>query len=443
MVLCVRKYIWWNNWAGNVSKIGVMVIKPHTIRDIEREKGTGKGLDIYIGSAHSWNEEIYGGDGATLIDTRGFNKVLGMQGGAGGTMWVTVEGGILLKDLYEYLRKNDLGLRGIPYTRDVTLAGAISTGTHGTGEKMLSESVVSIKILGYPRAIGRGHEAFPSVLLGLGRCGFIQEITIECTKGIRILKRHIQVEEGSGSGALYIDFLKKDHGMLFWNPDTGKEILHSTSTVRGTHEPAMHTVEKDDYVKNIFASISGPLIYAVPRMKKVVAQMMIQGLIEEKIGDEYAVLSEKEKDFRYVESEVAVVWDKGREAYKDIKENIMREKVLYNNVLLLVCRKVFPDSALLSPSRRMRNEDTAPTHSDDKVKEDISVPYIYISMIVYGPWGTWKETLGWFVQRMVRKYGGKPHWGKYTGMSLERQMSLYPKDIVEEYKKMCKVVSYM
>ena len=96
---------------------------------------------------------------------------------------VRVEAGIRLKDLIAALARHGLALANLGSIASQSLAGAICTGTHGTGlrYRCLADQVLSLKLMtatGEVIEIDRDHPDFNAVVVGLGAFGVVCEMTL-------------------------------------------------------------------------------------------------------------------------------------------------------------------------------------------------------------------------------------------------------------------------
>ena len=134
-----------------------------------------------VGAGHSW---------APLALTRdilvNLDKMAGVSQIVMPARKVKVQAGTRLKQLIPRLRQDNLGLANIGSITEQSIAGAISTGTHGTG---LTFGSIGTQIIGARLVTGTGDiisitEAEPdrlnAVRLSLGALGIITELTIQC-----------------------------------------------------------------------------------------------------------------------------------------------------------------------------------------------------------------------------------------------------------------------
>src|SRR5215213_4027499 len=121
----------WRNWAGDQQCVPARIERPSTVDELRRavSGAADAGLSVRAaGSGHSFTD-IACTDGL-MLRLEGLNRVLDADSASG---LVKVEAGIVLRDLSEALWRRGLALPSLGDIDVQTLAGAISTATHGTG----------------------------------------------------------------------------------------------------------------------------------------------------------------------------------------------------------------------------------------------------------------------------------------------------------------------
>src|SRR5690606_20477913 len=98
---------------------------------------------------------------------------------------VRVQAGISLHDLNPQLKARGLALSNLGDIDPQSVAGAVSTGTHGTGGRLhgISKSVVGVQLVtatGDVLEIDEDHEWFGASRVTLGALGIITEVTLQC-----------------------------------------------------------------------------------------------------------------------------------------------------------------------------------------------------------------------------------------------------------------------
>jgi L-gulonolactone oxidase len=118
----------WTNWAGTV-RAEVTPVRPASIADLQRVVAGANGRRVKaIGSGHSFTP-IGATDGIQILPDR----LRGIVRADVESGLVTVLAGTPLHELNETLWRLGLALPNLGDIDVQTVAGAISTGTHGTG----------------------------------------------------------------------------------------------------------------------------------------------------------------------------------------------------------------------------------------------------------------------------------------------------------------------
>jgi hypothetical protein len=97
------------------------------------------------GSLHSWSPTV-ATDGV-LIDIRAFDRV--EIHSTAGEPWAEVGAGCVLERLVDELERHGLTLPTVGAVTKQTIAGAIATGTHGSGDSSLSHYVEAVRVAAY------------------------------------------------------------------------------------------------------------------------------------------------------------------------------------------------------------------------------------------------------------------------------------------------------
>jgi hypothetical protein len=95
-------------------------------------------------------------------------------------MEITVEAGITYSELIPYLASHGLALADISAYTDVTVGGVSSTGTHGSGNQILSQQFVSMDIVTGTGEIYKLDDA--RMFTHLGVLGIVATVTLRCVK---------------------------------------------------------------------------------------------------------------------------------------------------------------------------------------------------------------------------------------------------------------------
>jgi len=142
------------------------------------------------GSGHSFTEAAM--TSGTMIDIGALSGVIDADSATG---LVRVGAGTVLADLNEELHRLGLAMENLGDIDRQTIAGAISTGTHGTGAKLrnISAQIEEIEIVsadGSVHELGPGADGRPELLraarVGIGALGAISAVTLRCVQAFTL-----------------------------------------------------------------------------------------------------------------------------------------------------------------------------------------------------------------------------------------------------------------
>ena len=138
----------WSNWAGNVQCQPTDYHEPTTEKElvalVKQVAAKGERIKV-VGAGHSFSR-VAACDGAHLVSLQRYQQVLAVNREA---RTVTVQAGIWLKDLNKFLATKGLALSNMGIIAEQSLAGAISTATHGTSTRFgsLAQQVVALSLV--------------------------------------------------------------------------------------------------------------------------------------------------------------------------------------------------------------------------------------------------------------------------------------------------------
>ena len=167
------------NWAGNLEYSTDVVFYPETVAEVQqlvKEHNKIKAL----GTRHCFNTIADSKDG--FISTKKLNKLVSLDEGA---KTVTVEGGMKYGELAPGLHQKGYSLHNLASLPHISVAGAITTATHGSGVKNgnLSTAVSALEIVKTDGSLlhlsRQDGDAFYAAVVGLGALGIITKVTLD------------------------------------------------------------------------------------------------------------------------------------------------------------------------------------------------------------------------------------------------------------------------
>lgn len=171
------------NWAGNLGYGATRVVRPRSVAELQGllADPARAGGDRFraLGSRHSFND--LADTSGTHIETDGLPVEID-AGSARGA--VRVSGGVRYGALAEVLHARGLALANLASLPHISVAGAIATGTHGSGDRLgsLASAVRSIAFVGGDgevRSLRRGDPDFDGAVVHLGALGVVVALELD------------------------------------------------------------------------------------------------------------------------------------------------------------------------------------------------------------------------------------------------------------------------
>lgn len=192
----LSKKIIHKTWAGTFWCRPLAIFQPSSVEEIQelvnQARLHGKTI-MTVGLGHSPSDLTMTNEWLCNLDK--FDKVLKQEEFYGPTadksdkevkyVDLTVEAGIRIFQLNEYLKKHSLAIQNLGSISDQSIAGLISTGTHGSSQYhgLVSQQVVSITIVNSEGKLVKcssveNPKLFRAALLSLGKIGIITQVTL-------------------------------------------------------------------------------------------------------------------------------------------------------------------------------------------------------------------------------------------------------------------------
>ena len=166
------------NWAGNLTYRASRLVRPNSIDEL-RDVLAGAGPFRVLGSRHSFND-IADTDG-TLIEAEGLPVDIDTSSAPG---VVRITGNPRYGELAAALHARGLALANLASLPHISVAGAVATGTHGSGDGIgsLATAVRAIGIVtatGETRSLQRGDADFAGAVVNLGALGVVTALELD------------------------------------------------------------------------------------------------------------------------------------------------------------------------------------------------------------------------------------------------------------------------
>jgi L-gulono-1,4-lactone dehydrogenase len=232
----------WQNWAGNQTAAPRRELTPQSAAEVAAAvTGAARdGLTVrMIGSGHSFTP-VAATDGV-LLRPDGLRAVRSVDRAAG---QVTVEAGCQLRVLNEYLRGQGLALQNMGDIQEQTVAGAIQTGTHGTGRDLggIAVQVTGLELVRADGELvscsaGQDGKLFQAARIGLGALGVLTAVTFRVVPAFLLTAREEPMRWAEVIARLDELTSENEHFEFYWFPHTDGCLTKRNNRAVGPAQP--------------------------------------------------------------------------------------------------------------------------------------------------------------------------------------------------------------
>ena len=399
----------WKNWSGYVECPRTPVLVPDSgaqlaqvLADATRD---GKAVRM-AGAGHSFSP-LVASDGVIVS----LDKLQGVIDVDAATNVARVHAGTRLYALGAALAERGLAMENLGDINVQSIAGATSTGTHGTGLGFgnLATQIAALKFL---TADGREVVASPSEnpelfaggRIGLGSLGVLTEVSLRLVPAFRLrLERDKMDLEDCLVQADALVAANRSFE-FYWLPHTESVLTKKWNTTDAPVDQMgfgrwVSDVLLENKAFGLLCDIGKAVPSWCPSLSRLCASLISHG---EQVDASWSMLSTV-RQVRFNEMEWSVPASRGADALREIKALIARRE--FPLMFPLEYRWVRGDDIWLSP--------------------DFARDSVHISVHQYRgmPFDGYFEA----VQAICLNHGGRPHWGKVHSLRSSQLASLYPR----------------
>ncbi len=176
------------NWAGNVRFRATRVVAPTSAEEV-RDILVSSDRVRALGTGHSFN--LIADTDGTLLSTAELTAAPAIDPDA---RTVTVGAGMRYGHLARALEAEGWALANLASLPHISIAGAIATGTHGSGDAVgtLSSAVAALELVtgaGEILTLRRGDPAFDAAVVSLGALGVVTSVTLDIEPSFEVRQR--------------------------------------------------------------------------------------------------------------------------------------------------------------------------------------------------------------------------------------------------------------
>jgi FAD-linked oxidoreductase len=405
----------WQNWAATASAEPARRYWPKTlagISDAVTEAGAARLTVRALGSGHSFTAAA--ATSGAALDLSGWTGVVShaaLPGHTGNSGLVTVRSGTTIRDLNVALDALGLALPNLGDIDAQTIAGAISTGTHGTGarlgglatftealELVLADgSVVTCSASSRP-------DLFAAARVGLGALGVLSAVTLRCVPAFTLAadERPMPYEEVTERFAEFA--ADNDHFEFYWFP-YGRMALVKRNNRNGDAPPMPEWRRFWEYevMENAAFGTLCRIGRTMPGLIKPLNRLASRTLSRRSYSAPSHKVFVTPRRVRFVESEYAVPRESVLDVLAELRAAVPR---LETPVMFPVeIRVAAADDIWLSTAF---GRDTA---------------YVAIHQYAGLPYHEYFRTF----EAIAAAAGGRPHWGKLHTLGADVLGQRYPR----------------
>jgi len=392
----------WRNWSGIASSYPAARAAPESEAALAELLRTATAPIRPVGAGHSFT---------ALVPTPGtllsLDALHGLVDHDAIAHQATVWAGTRLGDLGPALVAVGQEMLSLPDINKQSLGGAIGTGTHGTGAgyQAIHGSVKAFRLATARGDIlecspERNPDIYAAARVGVGAFGVITQVTLQNRALTRVHKRaYLAPLEEVAAG--WPTLLKAhDKVEFFAFPFSGLAAVIATDQTDAALKPRGPDQDTETLLSlKRLRDLLGP----VPGLRRHITHALMAGMpAEESVDDSWKLLS-NERPVRFNEMEFHLPREAQMAALREVMAEIERN---HNDVFFpLEVRSIAPDDAWLSPFYG-RESGSLAIHA--YYKDD------------------YRRLFG-AVEPILRRHGGRPHWGKLHTLRARELAALYPR----------------
>ena len=387
----------WSNWSGSVTASG-QVARPHSEDELAALVRSAHRLRV-AGAGHSFMPLCESGELIiSLDDMPGAIRI------AADRQTAHIPAGWSIRRLTSALYDEGLALANQGDVDPQSLAGAMATGTHGTGTDLGSLSTFA---RGF-RLVGADGEArwcdaathtdlFQAQRLSLGLFGIATEIEVSVVPAFHLAER-IEKRRWAEIRESYDELTQQHRHVEFWFFPHSDQVILKTLDLCDPCDPPPTTTDMEEASFRRILDISARLPFLTPPLQRL---MMKSGISGRRRGPAHSIFP-SDRTLRFEEMEYEMPRSAGLETLEEVVGWIQRKRLPVT--FPFEYRVVAADDIWMSPMN--------------------AGPVAAISMHQYAkmPW----TALFADAEAIFRGAGGRPHWAKRHTLNRADVTALYP-----------------
>lgn len=399
----------WANWAGNQAATAEVLTPSsvdHVTAAVRAAVENGRRIKP-VGSGHSFTGIARPEDQrmtlAALARTTRIDRAERL---------VTVPAGITLRSLNHLLARHDLALPNLGDIDAQTLAGALATGTHGTGR---AYGCLSTFVAGLTLVTGTGEvlrcsaserpDVFAAARVGLGALGVVVDVTLRCVDAFVLRAEERPAALADVLAGLPDLVAGNDHAEFYWFPYTDRVQVKTNNRVPVDDRPLprLRGWLDDEFLANTVFAGACRLGRAVPRLVPAISALSARALTARSYTGRSDTVFCTPRRVRFVEMEYGLPRTALPEALAALRRLV--DDLPFKVLFPVEVRFTAPDDIWLSHG-----------HGRDSA-------YIAIHQYVGAPYEPYFRGF----EAVAAGLDGRPHWGKLHFRDAASLRPAYPR----------------
>lgn len=407
------------NWSGHVHAHPHTFARPTSAEDLAAVVAAAAcaGQRIRaVGAGHSFTPVAAGDD--VMINLDALTGIVAVDEATGR---VRFRAGTRLRDIPALLAPYGLALENQGDVNPQSLAGAISTSTHGTGLGFtgFAGTVTGLSLMGPDGTVqelsaDEDADAFDLARVSLGVLGILTEVEVRCVPAFDLIAEEVVTNLDELLDGLVARMREADHFEFYWFPHTDAALTKTnTRVLAGQAGPGRHaeagvrnrmlTVLDKEIVENgalrAAVELGARVPGLIPRINRI-AQAAVSDRTYRAPGHDVFVTPRR---VRFNEMEYALPFEAGVAAIREIRQAI--DSRGWRISFPLEVRAAAADDVALSTAN---GRETMYIAVHRFYKEDCEEYFRVVELI-------------------CRAHGGRPHWGKIHSLGAEELRAAYPR----------------
>lgn len=388
----------WKNWSGSVTAHPRVTARPKTEAELAELLSRSSKVRV-AGAGHSFMP-LCETDGA-LLSLAALEGELHLNADKT-RAWAPA--GWSLAKLTAALWDEGVSLINQGDVNPQALAGAIATGTHGTGAELgsLSTAARAFRLMLADGSVvtcsaGERPDLFEAQRLSLGLLGVATAIEVDVMPAY-CLEERVESHHIDAVAERWSDLARENRHVEFWVFPYGDQVILKTLNIAPEEGPLKRTSDMDDRAFGVICELCAAMPFLTPSLQRLIVR---PGVRQRRVGPAHRIFpSERNVRFEEMEYELprANAWPALREAIAWIRKQRLPVAFPFE------FRLVAGDDIWLSPFN--------------------AGPGASISMHQFTKM-PWRDC---FVEaeRIFRAHDGRPHWAKRHTLNAADVEALYP-----------------